>query len=173
MTTGCLHQPEIIAGESPHMMPVATATQLFPHYAVVVCLIDREAASIALNATGQDGINMETLYQASTEQTWSFVTPCTRQMFMRTVSSSIFHETTSCAGPWHLVLINARSEAGSSVIVHHVHSTSSELRQDRDTILILILACVCLTNTPYLSGHALVSWHCARVRITTLITDQV
>lgn len=51
------------------MTSVAPALQPLPLHAVVVRLIDREAASIALNATGQDGINMETLYQASTEQT--------------------------------------------------------------------------------------------------------
>lgn len=95
------------------MMSVATVSQLFPHYAVVVCLIDREAASKALNATGQDGINMETLYQASTEQTWGFATTCSRQMFMRIVSSSIFIRKPAVLGPRHLVIINAQSEAGS------------------------------------------------------------
>lgn len=69
MTTGCLHQLKIIAGESPHGPSVATIVQLFPRYAPVVCWINREAATVALNATGQDGINMETLYQASKKQT--------------------------------------------------------------------------------------------------------
>lgn len=83
-----------------------------------MCLIDRDAANIALNATGQDGINMETLYQASKEQTWGFVTTCTRQVFMRIVSSSIFIRKPAVLGPWYLARINAQSEAGTSVIVH-------------------------------------------------------
>lgn len=49
-------------------LTVATIVQLFPRHAPVVCWINREAATLALNATGQDGINMETLYQASTKQ---------------------------------------------------------------------------------------------------------
>ena len=73
MTTGCLLQLEIIAGETPHVASVATGFSLT---AVAVCLIDREAAGVALNATGQDGINMETLYQAGTEQMCGFATTC-------------------------------------------------------------------------------------------------
>lgn len=76
------------------MTSVATVLQLFSRYAVIVCLIDREAASLALNATGQDGINMKTLYQASREQRW----------------------TPAALGPWHLLVINAQSGAGWSVL---------------------------------------------------------
>lgn len=59
-----------------------------------VWLIDREAASLALNATGQDGINMETLYQASREQRW----------------------TPAALGAWHLLVIYAQSGVGWSVL---------------------------------------------------------
>lgn len=84
MTTGCLRRPETIAGDPPHVVSVATVLQLLADYAAVVCLIDREAASLALNATGQEGINLKTLYQASTEQTRGLGTTCTRR-FMRIV----------------------------------------------------------------------------------------
>lgn len=56
-------------------------------------MIDREAAILALNATGQDGINMETLYQASREQ-----------------------RTPAALGAWHLLAINAQSGVGWSVL---------------------------------------------------------
>lgn len=68
LTTGFLPQPGIIEGESPHMMKIEKRSESCCCYcAVVVCSIHREAANKALNATGQDHINMETLYQARME----------------------------------------------------------------------------------------------------------
>lgn len=82
LTIGFLPQCEIIEGESSAIWQTLLQGCCCCHCydLVVMCSFCREAASKALNATGQDNINMETLYQASGDWQTNISFTCTRNM---------------------------------------------------------------------------------------------